>query len=363
MRDGDVGVVVADRAGGQGGGEGEGEYRGFDEGHEAATRRAGEFSPLTGAGRISLGRRSLLIGGALALGGVADDRILLWPGSPPGGGGPAGPERVSGRGAVTNVASSSLQVFAPARPNRASVIVAAGGGYRRIEQAYEGMPAVRWLVARGYTAFLLTYRLPGEGWAAGPLAPLQDAQRALLLVRMRARAMGLDPAQVSLLGFSAGGHLMGMLAACARPAERPEGAALIYPVITLAKPYDQTQTRRALVGDDPAPAMAARWSVQTHVRAGCPSMFLVQAVDDPVSNPQNTLIMQAACERAGVPVELLQLPSGGHGFGMGWPNTPSAQWPAAYGLWLAGLQAGLVASDAHVLRTRSPAGLRGGAPR
>ena len=109
-----------------------------------------------------------------------------------------------------------------------------------------------------------------------------------------------------------------------RLSARPDFAALIYPVITLEPPYDHTSTRRMLIGNHPSAAMRAEWSVEEHVRARCPPMFLVQAEDDPISDPHNTLIMQAACERAGIPVELHRLADGGHGFGMGRPGTASA---------------------------------------
>lgn len=228
------------------------------------------------------------------------------------------------------------------------MLIAAGGGYKRIELEKEAYPAARWLTARGITAFVLTYRLPREGWNDGPLAPLQDAQRALRVIRAEAERRRLDPTRVGALGFSAGGHLIGLAAtrsafasyepidAIDRQSARPELAALIYPVITLKPPYDHTSARRSLVGSHPDAEASAEWSVETHVRSGCPPAFLVQAEDDPISNPANTLIMADACRKAGIPVELHRLPSGGHGFGMGKPGTPSADWPGWWEQWLRG---------------------------
>ena len=115
---------------------------------------------------------------------------------------------------------------------------------------------------------------------------------------------------------------------------RPANAALIYPVITLEPPYDHTSTRRALIGKDPSAEASAAWSVETYVRADCPPIFLAQAEDDRVANPQNTLIMARACEAAGVPVELHRFATGGHGFAMGRAGTPSAAWPDDYQAWL-----------------------------
>ena len=272
--------------------------------------------------------------------------INLWPGSPPGGGGPSGVTQISAKGAASHIATPALEVFAPARPNGMAVLIAGGGGYKRIELDDEAYPAARWLNARGITAFVLTYRLPPEGWTDGALAPLQDAQRAIRLIRARAGDYRIDPHKIGVLGFSAGGHLMGMVAARSNFAAyapvddadqvsaRPDFATLAYPVITLQPPYDNTVTRRSLVGEHPSPETSAEWSVETHVRSGCPPVFLVQADDDPIANPENTRIMEKACQAAGVPVERHALPSGGHGFGMGVAGTPSAQWPTWYQDWL-----------------------------
>lgn len=239
-----------------------------------------------------------------------------------------------------------MEVFQPAKPNGAAVLVAAGGGYKRIEMKKEALSAARWLTDRGFTVFTLTYRLPGEGWNAGPLAPLQDAQRALRLIRQNASRFEIDPERLGVLGFSAGGHLLGMASvrsafpsyeridAADGLSARPSFSALIYPIITLEPPYDHTSTRRILIGTHPSPERSADWSVQTHVRSGCPPMFLVQAQDDPISDPANTRIMADACKRAGVPVELHQLASGGHGFGMGEKDTPTGVWPDYFSAWL-----------------------------
>lgn len=272
--------------------------------------------------------------------------LPLWPDVPPGGGGPSGPEHIGPGGGLSHIARPTLEVHVPAHPCGTAVLVAAGGGYKRIQMEKEARPAARWLVERGITAFLLTYRLPGEGWRDGPLAPLQDAQRALRLIRAQAAPFALDPNRIGVLGFSAGGHLLGLAATRAAfrsygPIDatdslsaRPDAMALIYPIITLEPPYDHTSTRRCLIGDAPTAAQSAEWSVETHVRRGCPPVFLVQARDDRISNPQNTVLMEEACRRAGVPVELHRPVTGGHGFGMGRPGTASLDWPQWYESWL-----------------------------
>lgn len=306
------------------------------------------------------GRRPLLIAAAssliapAALAGPVPETIDLWPGTPPGGGGPKGPEHVSEAGAVRHISTPYLSVYRPQNPNGAAVLVAGGGGYKRIEIGKEAHPAALWLTDKGITAFTLLYRLPDEGWAEGPKAPLQDAQRAIRLIRANAGRYGLNPGHVGVLGFSAGGHLMGLAADWSdfrsyAPVDsadflsaQPDNAALIYPVITLERPFQHTATRKSLVGEEPTRQESAEWSVQTHMRPGCPPMFLVQAKDDPISSPANTVIMDRACERADVPVVFHQLPSGGHGFGMGIAGTPTAAWPGWYRSWLA--RQGMLAS-------------------
>jgi acetyl esterase/lipase len=274
------------------------------------------------------------------------ETLLLWPQTPPGGGGPSGPMKRDKRGAISNISQPYLTVYRPKNPNGAAMLVAAGGGYKRIEMETEAHPAAQWLSERGITAFVLTYRLPHEGWNVGPLAPLQDAQRALRLIRANAEKRGLKKNQIGVLGFSAGGHLLGLASVRAdfesyppqdatdNHSARPDISALIYPIITLEAPYDHTSTAHILIGRDADEQEAAKWSVQTYVNPQTPPMFLVQAKDDPVSNPMNTVIMQQACEKAHVPCELHPLASGGHGFGMGKPGSPTQLWPHEFRDWL-----------------------------
>lgn len=265
--------------------------------------------------------------------------IPLWNGTPPGGGGPKGPRIFSPSGALRNVLMPGLSVMTPSSPNGRAVLIAAGGGYRQIEIGQEVLPAARWLNIRGYTAYILKYRLPAEGWNDGNRVALQDAQRALRIVRQREK-------QVSVLGFSAGGHLMGMAAARSdfqayaprdsidELSTRPDSMDLIYPVITLEKPYTHTSTHKVLVGPHATASAEAVWSVQNFVSPETPPCFIVQAEDDPVSDPHNSLIMYDACRRNKVPVEMHRYPTGGHGFGMGRPETETTEWPVEYEKWL-----------------------------
>lgn len=272
--------------------------------------------------------------------------IRLWPAGVPGGGGPADELNESRYGALSNISSPFLKVFRPANPNGAAVLVAAGGGYNAISMGGEAEPAAHWLTARGYTVFALAYRLPGEAWNCGSICSFQDAQRAMRVIRSRARQFRIDPAKIGALGFSAGGHLMGLASAWSshrsyEPVDaidefsaRPDWAALIYPVVTLFPPYDKTGTRRHMAPERATDAELAFWSVDTHVAADCPPILLVHADDDPVALVQHSEMMKVACEKAGVSVDFLRLPAGGHGFGMSKPGSPSFGWTAKLDDWL-----------------------------
>lgn len=294
-----------------------------------------------------ISRRRLLLGSGAFLLAMSTDNLFarqdffpLWPDEPPGGGGPSGALRISSNGSWSNIVSPGIQRFLPEQPNGKAVLIAAGGGYRWIGMGREGWPVARWLNSKGYTAYVLSYRLPGEHWQDGNRVALQDAQRAIRLVRSMENS-------VNLLGFSAGGHLLGM--AAARPdfaSYKPQDAideivpkadsvGLIYPVITLEPPYTHTNTHLMMVGNHPTAAEEASWSVQNYVTRAYPPLFIAQAEDDPTSDPENSVIMTDTCRRVGVPVQQLQLSRGGHGFGLGKAGTPAAIWDEAYAVWLA----------------------------
>lgn len=277
---------------------------------------------------------------------LSTDAVPLWPAEPPGGGGPQTDQQSDPHGPISHVAMPTLRMFRPITPNGTAVLIAPGGGYRFIAEKHEGEAAAKWLAGRGITAFVLTYRLPGEGWTTGPLAPLQDAQRALRLIRSQAASLGLDEKKIGCMGFSAGGHLMGMLSTrfddttyqpvdtTDRLSARPDFSMLVYPVITLKPPYDHTWTRMKMVGNKPTPEAVEQWSVEMQVKANDPPFLLVHAKDDPVAKFANSLLMQAACEKAGVPVELITLETGGHGFGMGQTQKDPVVWTPGLEDWL-----------------------------
>ncbi|MET3134927.1 acetyl esterase/lipase [Oxalobacteraceae bacterium GrIS 1.11] len=272
------------------------------------------------------------------------ETLALWAGAPPDGPGPQGAERRGKNDSLSNIAQSYMIVHRCARANGAAVLLISGGGYAHIELGKESTPAALWLQSRGWCAFELVYRLPQEGWGSSEV-PFQDAQRAMRLIRSRAAEFGVDPKRIGVLGFSAGAHLAGMTAAAPgqaryRPTDavdrlsaRPDFAALIYPVLTMLAPFDQTHARKSILGAAPTPERAAAYSVERRVDHAMPPTFLAQALDDPIAPVDNSLLMLRALRLAEVPVEAHIFQSGGHGWGMATHNAPAQAWPELFLGW------------------------------
>lgn len=284
----------------------------------------------------------------------ADTVIPLWPTGPPGGVMTGLTELIVFREnpfgltdrAAHNVTAPSLSVFFPENPDGSAILIIPGGGYKWVVIDKEGFEGARHFSPQGATVYVLRYRLPHQGWVAGPEAPLQDAQRAMRLIRARAGEDGIDPARITVAGFSAGGHLAGTLAmqfdkpvyapvdAADALSARPDGAALVYPVATMAAPFAHPGSRLNMIGPAPSPEAIAAWSLETMVRADMPPIFLMHAADDEAVPVENALILYDALRRAGVPVALHVFEAGGHGFGLrGIAGTPLEAWPSLLRVW------------------------------
>jgi acetyl esterase/lipase len=280
------------------------------------------------------------------------EEIMLWPGTLPGNGKVTGPEVIgkagAGLGAISNIATPRMRVYRPAQPNGAAVLVAGGGGYFRIQLLKESTPAAEWLQAQGFTVFELIYRLPNDGWDAA--APFMDAQRAMKIIRTRAGEFGVDPARIGIMGFSAGGHLAGFTAYQPERAlysgadqyehvsARPDFAVLLFPVVTLRKPYDTTRTRREIVGDKATPEAEAAWSLDTYASKDAPPTIIFAAADDPTTPPGHGILLFETLTAAGASAELHLFRDGGHGWGLGKPEQVISQWPALFAHWAQSLE-------------------------
>lgn len=281
------------------------------------------------------------------------EEIDLWPGTPPGAPAVLPVEQVIETGSdehhgrmVKGIARPRMKVFRPAKPNGAALLVTPGGGYSVIVIDVEGYQIAPWLSARGWTVFVLYYRLPGEGWTNRADVPLADAQRAMRLIRSRAARYGFDPDKVGALGFSAGGHVCADLAtrfdakvydpidAADRLSARPAIAAPIYAVQSMLPPLAHADSRDMLLGPNPSPEMARAHSPAHNVSAATPPCFLAHAEDDRVVSVENTVEMRAALKAAGVKVETHLFTAGNHGFGVPGPaGEPARHWPELFAAW------------------------------
>jgi acetyl esterase/lipase len=279
---------------------------------------------------------------------LAAATIPLWPDDPPGRGSFAPQPVPEGMSPVFvhNVFRPDIRVFRPARPDGRALLVVPGGSYSFVSIANEGLDVASRMTRHGVTVFVLTYRLPGNGWSRRSDVPLQDAQRAMRVIRANASRFAIDAAGLAVLGFSAGGHLAATLAT--RHAEqtyarvdsiddhsaRPLAAGLVYPVITMETPVTHELSRKQLLGETPGVADIERRSAERHVDPSTPPAFVVHAFDDLAVPVENSLRYVNAMREAKRPVEAHLLQEGGHAFGVGLSRTPSEVWPSSFLAWL-----------------------------
>jgi acetyl esterase/lipase len=280
--------------------------------------------------------------------------IRLWPAPPPGARFELPDLLITDRIAtsgfqdrfVTGVGQPLMTVFRPARPNGAAALIMPGGGYIRVVIDKEGFEVGHRLAAAGVTGFVLRYRLPAEGWDRAADVPVQDAQRAMRLIRANAPALSVDPRRVLAIGFSAGGHVSASLATRADDrvyapidaadalSARPDLSALMYPVITMTAPLAHAGSREALLGARATAELERTYSPHLHVGPSTPPTFVTHAWDDPAVPIDNALGYIQALRAAKVPVEAHLFEEGGHGFGIYLARgKPAAAWPDLLLAW------------------------------
>lgn len=236
---------------------------------------------------------------------------------------------------AANVSRPTMTIYPPKGGNSGvAMMVFPGGGYQVLAMDLEGSEICDWVVAQRMTCILLKYRVP-QSWRPASSryerAPkvqlaLQDAQRAMGLVRARAGALGIDPHKIGVIGFSAGGHLVAAISnagartyvpvdAADRQPSRPDFAIALYP--------------------------GHLWSRQTGglapwitIRRDAPPTFLLHSYDDPVDDVRHSIVYAAALRRAGVSVELHLYAAGGHAFGIRRSIKEITRWPSLVGEWL-----------------------------
>jgi acetyl esterase/lipase len=271
---------------------------------------------------------------ALNASAVPPITIKLWPqGAPEPAGFQIEPEKETKREPddgvqrLTNVSEPMMTIFKPEKPNGSAVLVCPGGGYSILAYSHEGSQVCEFLNQHGVTAVLLKYRVPRRDPANPSREPLQDAQRAMGILRHRASEFGILADRIGVLGFSAGGHLSVMLALHANertytadPAldvedATPNFAVPVYPAYLTVK------------GDD------FKSSPEVVVTAKSPPMCLVHANDDRLSASASALLY-LEYKKQGVPCELHIYSKGGHGFGMKKSGTASDSWAERVADWM-----------------------------
>jgi len=269
-----------------------------------------------------------------AFAAAADKPIVadVWPDEVPGEKGDIDEEKLlppKGEKPVdrlTNVTKPTITVYKPDKDKDtgAAVLICPGGGYHILAMDLEGTEVADWLNSIGVTGIVLKYRVPRRKDRPKHLAPLQDAQRAMSLVRKHAKEWGIDSSRIGILGFSAGGHLSATASTNFDERQyepiddndviccRPDFTVLVYPAYLTE-------------GDKLAPEIC--------VTEKSPPTFLVHADNDHISS-ENSARMYLALKKAGVPAELHIFTTGGHGFGLRPTEEPCSNWPAQCEKWL-----------------------------
>lgn len=284
----------------------------------------------------------------------AKESFPLWPGKAPGQraalpnpdwtmNGPADRRELH----IQGVDRPEVHVYRARNPTGQGLVVLPGGSYRILSVQNEGLDAARIFNEMGITVFILTYRLPNEGWDEQSNVPLQDAQRAMRLVRSKASSFGVDPAKLAVLGFSAGGHLAATLTTCFdeavyspvdeadRQSARPAFSCLMYPVIDMRQPLAHMESRGNLLGPNPSDALLDARSAQRRVTADTPPCFLAHALDDGGVPYGNSVVMVEALRAHNVACELHLFEKGNHGFGFHLPKDfTGARWPELFRAWM-----------------------------
>jgi acetyl esterase/lipase len=239
----------------------------------------------------------------------------------------------SGNGRVEGVTTPTLSVYLPGKRDslNTAVIVCPGGGYARLAMGHEGVDIARELNKYGIAAFILKYRLPDDQCMENKsIGPLQDAERAIQMVRENAAEWNVNPQKIGVMGFSAGGHLASSLGThfneCvienkSNISLRPDFMILVYPVISFADSLAHMGSRENLIGKNAASEMIVKFSNELQITAQTPPAFLVHAADDKTVKVENSIFFFQNLHKQNIAGELHIYQNGGHGFGLKNPTT------------------------------------------
>ncbi len=230
----------------------------------------------------------------------------------------------------------------PAKANGCAIIICPGGGYESLMMSYEGTDVARWFTDHGVAAFVLKYRIAPYGQPC----PLLDGQRAIRVVRLHAKAWGIDWKRIGIMGFSAGGHVASSVGTHYDPyipgstdpvngqSCRPDFMVLVYPVISMRDKVTHPGSKKNLLGDHPPDKLVNYYSNETQVTDDTPPTFIVASKADTVVPVKNSELFYDALKRHDVKCEFLELPRGEHGFGMGKGDPEISKWTDACLAWM-----------------------------
>ncbi|WP_243348397.1 alpha/beta hydrolase [Parabacteroides sp. FAFU027] len=243
-------------------------------------------------------------------------------------------------GMCRNVSNPTLEVFLPEKEKATgtAVVICPGGGYSVIVYQGEGVSTAKEFAKNGVAAFVLKYRLPDDSRMNDKsIAPLQDAQQAIKLVRENVAKWGLDAHRIGIMGFSAGGHLASteathyqksLIENLNNTSLRPDFQILVYPVISMQDKLTHSGSRSQLLGDNPSKGIVDLFSNELQVNEDTPPAYITHTADDNVVDVDNSIGYFEALRHHKVPVEMHIYPKGGHGFVFGrrgWMD-PLFQW-------------------------------------
>ena len=273
-----------------------------------------------------------------------DFKLKVWPNGAPDSNGMTLPEETYEGKRVRNVSEAEMYVYLPkiGINTGAAVVICPGGGYMIEAMDHEGYDLAEWLTTQGVAGIVLKYRLP----YGHDQIPLEDAQRALRIVRQKAAEWGINPAKVGIAGSSAGGHLASTAGTrfdlgkpeSTDPLEkyscRPDFMLLLYPVITFSEEFGHMGSRTNLIGTGNKWELVEKYSNELHVTPQTPPTFLILADDDGGVPPRNSIEFYMALKKNKIPAEMHIFRDGGHGFGMTKKNLPVDQWPNLFAQWM-----------------------------
>jgi acetyl esterase/lipase len=273
-----------------------------------------------------------------------DFKLKVWPNGAPDSNGMTTPEETYEGKRVRNVSEAEIYVYLPkiGINTGAAVVICPGGGYMIEAMDHEGYQLAEWLTTQGVAGIVLKYRLP----YGHDQIPLEDAQRALRIVRQKAAEWGINPAKIGIAGSSAGGHLAstaGTRFDLGKPESndpidkyscRPDFMLLLYPVITFNEEFGHMGSRTNLIGTGNKWELVEKYSNELNVTPQTPPTFLILADDDGGVPPRNSIEFYMALKKNKIPAEMHIFRDGGHGFGMTKKNLPVDQWPNLFSQWM-----------------------------